>query len=185
MPFDLASLYSAGRSLSAVTIRAALDGDIDCLSAMVAQAANMHAQIAPRYFRSCPPASTTLLRATLKTMIESSATQQLFVAICDARAIALAQVGIEEQPQKLFRHAGRVSRLSWLWVEKGFRRRGIAQDLLRAVEDWSRAQDCREVMCHVLASNGPSQSLFQASGYADQTRILSFDLQPQNSAENR
>lgn len=186
MPFDFTPLHQACGLLIGVTIRAASVDDIDHLSAMIAQAANMHAEIAPHLFRRCPPAATERLRATLSKMVgKSPAQQQMLVAINDTRPIAVAQVGIEEQPQKLFRHERRVARLSWLWVEKHFRRKGVAKDLLQAVAAWSRAQNCGEIICHVVTSNDPSLSLFQASGYAKQTHILSLNLQPQDPAESR
>jgi aminoglycoside 6'-N-acetyltransferase I len=60
------------------------------------------------------------------------------------------------------------------FVREEFRQRGSGRALLRAAEDWARAQGCREMASDALASNEPSHRAHRALGFEVVDWCLNF-----------
>jgi aminoglycoside 6'-N-acetyltransferase I len=60
------------------------------------------------------------------------------------------------------------------FVLENFRRRGIGAALLRAAEDWSRAQGCKEIASDTQIDNDVSQRAHQALGFEIAERAVLF-----------
>jgi aminoglycoside 6'-N-acetyltransferase I len=61
-----------------------------------------------------------------------------------------------------------------LWVEPGFRRRGIAADLLKAVEGWARDEGLDWLGSDALIDNAESHAWHRAAGFSEVERLVVF-----------
>ena len=50
-------------------------------------------------------------------------------------------------------------------MREEFRGRGIGRQLMKAAEDWSRAQNCREIASDALVDNMESREAHSALGF--------------------
>lgn len=60
------------------------------------------------------------------------------------------------------------------FVQEGFRNRGVGKELMRAAEDWARAQGCREMASDALIDNQVSQQAHEALGFEVVDRCVHF-----------
>ncbi|HEY4013961.1 MAG TPA: GNAT family N-acetyltransferase [Polyangiaceae bacterium] len=60
------------------------------------------------------------------------------------------------------------------YVEPAHRARGVGRALMRAAEDWSKAQGCREVASDTWADHEPSQRAHEALGFEVVDRCVHF-----------
>lgn len=60
------------------------------------------------------------------------------------------------------------------FVAAGWQRQGIGGELLRAGEEWSRAQGCREMASDALVDNTVSQHAHEKLGYIAVDRCVHF-----------
>ena len=63
-----------------------------------------------------------------------------------------------------------------MYVLPAHRRRGLAQRLLRALEDWLRAQNVSALELHVLEQNQGARALYLAEGFRPIASILTKTL---------
>ena len=61
-----------------------------------------------------------------------------------------------------------------LWVEPGYRRAGVARELLAAVEQWARDQGLDWLGSDALLDNGVSHAWHSAAGFDEIERIVVF-----------
>lgn len=61
-----------------------------------------------------------------------------------------------------------------LWVEQGHRGRGVATQLLRAVEDWARSQGHHWLGSDALIENSESHDWHRAAGFEEVERLVVF-----------
>ncbi len=67
-----------------------------------------------------------------------------------------------------------VGYLEGVFVQEGFRRRGLAGELLAACEAWARAMGCREFASDCELNNTESLAFHQKAGFAEANRIICF-----------
>ena len=67
-----------------------------------------------------------------------------------------------------------VGYLEGIWVEEAHRNRGIAAALLRACEEWARAQGCTEFASDCELTNTDSIRFHEAMGFEEANRIVCF-----------
>jgi aminoglycoside 6'-N-acetyltransferase I len=61
------------------------------------------------------------------------------------------------------------------WYVNGeFRGRGVGRDLMRAAEDWARAQGCREMASDTWIDNEVSQRAHEALGFEVVDRCVNY-----------
>jgi aminoglycoside 6'-N-acetyltransferase I len=60
------------------------------------------------------------------------------------------------------------------FVQKAFRNKGVGAELMRAAEDWARAQGCFEMASDALISNQTSQRAHEALGFEVVDRCVHF-----------
>lgn len=60
------------------------------------------------------------------------------------------------------------------YVTAGARRQGLGSELIRAAEDWSRAQRAREIASDCLIDNQVSYTAHLALGYKEVERLIHF-----------
>lgn len=61
-----------------------------------------------------------------------------------------------------------------VYVAPPFRRRGVAERLVRDIEAWARAQGCLELASDAALDNGPSHAMHQALGFEETQRVVYF-----------
>jgi aminoglycoside 6'-N-acetyltransferase I len=60
------------------------------------------------------------------------------------------------------------------FVQEALRNRGVGKELMRAAEDWARAQGCLEMASDALIDNQVSESAHQALGFDVVDRCVHF-----------
>ena len=67
-----------------------------------------------------------------------------------------------------------VGYLEGVFIEEAYRRKGAASALLRACEDWARAQGCREFASDCELDNTDSLRFHMGAGFEEANRIICF-----------
>jgi aminoglycoside 6'-N-acetyltransferase I len=67
-----------------------------------------------------------------------------------------------------------VAFLEGIYVDDTHRRRGVARTLVKAVEDWARAQGCREFASDANLDNFTSHHMHNALGFKETERVVYF-----------
>ena len=60
------------------------------------------------------------------------------------------------------------------YVAPSWRGRGVGRALVRAVEDWTREQGCRELGSDALLDNAPSHAAHAGCGFEETERVVYF-----------
>lgn len=88
-----------------------------------------------------------------------------------------APVGFAELSIRLYAEdcvTDRVAYLEGWYVEPQSRRRGVGRALVRAAEDWARAQGCAEFASDALLDNHVSAAAHRALGFEETVQIRCF-----------
>jgi aminoglycoside 6'-N-acetyltransferase I len=67
-----------------------------------------------------------------------------------------------------------VAFLEGIYVKPEYRRQGIARQLIIAVEEWGRAQNCLQIASDTDIANLQSQSMHQSLGFSETQRVVFF-----------
>ena len=67
-----------------------------------------------------------------------------------------------------------VAYLEGLWVDPDLRRRGVAQDLVQAVESWARGEGLTELASDTGLENRPSQAFHAHLGFEETDRAICY-----------
>jgi len=73
--------------------------------------------------------------------------------------------------------------LEYLWVARGFRRRGVASMLLGTVIDRLRDADVHTVWLYILDGNDPAMRLYQRFGFQSTNERLPLPHNPERTEE--
>ena len=113
------------------------------------------------------------LEAWLATGMTGTLPSTNFVAEVDGTLVGFLQVGLRSHAESCdpLRPVGYVE--GW-FVRDGFRGRGIGRELLRAAEEWSRRQRCREMASDALIDNTASQQVHTACGFEEVERSVHY-----------
>jgi|SRR5262245_7427826 len=68
----------------------------------------------------------------------------------------------------------RVAFVEGWYVEPGYRRRGVGAALMRAAEEWGRANQCTELGSDTQLWNEPSIDAHKALGFEEVERLVAF-----------
>ena len=68
-----------------------------------------------------------------------------------------------------------VAYLEGIFVMPIMRRRGVAQELIKAVSDWARAHGCSELASDTPISNRRSQAVHRRLGFVETERVVFFN----------
>ena len=89
-----------------------------------------------------------------------------------ADAIGFAELNIRNYAEDCTTNA--IAYLEGWYVEPHARRRGVGAALVRAAEDWGRAQGCTEFASDALIDNDVSAAAHAALGFTETARIRCF-----------
>ncbi len=88
------------------------------------------------------------------------------------RAIGFAELNIRSYAEGC--ETDRVAYLEGWYVEAETRRTGVGSALIRAAEDWGRAQGCTEFASDALLENEVSERAHEALGFTEVERVRCF-----------
>ena len=97
---------------------------------------------------------------------------EAFLAIEDGEVAGFAEVSIRSHAEGC--RPGRIAYLEGWFVGQEWRGRGVGAALLRAVEDWGRAQGCQELASDTEIDNGGSAAAHCALGFQEAARVICF-----------
>ncbi|NLX82278.1 MAG: GNAT family N-acetyltransferase [Clostridiales bacterium] len=97
----------------------------------------------------------------------------VFLYTSGGHAVAFAQVQLRRDYVQ-GTSTSPVGYLEGIFVEPAHRKQGIATQLVRACQDWARAQGCREFASDCPMSNQDSYRFHLALGFVEAGRIICF-----------
>jgi ribosomal protein S18 acetylase RimI-like enzyme len=159
-------------------IRQAKDDDWDGVRALWRQVDDLHASLAPAYFRStarAPREWSELLAAP-----DAAVFVHLHVHVGvgeDAPSegpslIGFVSVRIFETPPDPAMVPLRRGHVEMLVVGRAHRRQGIGGRLMRHVSDWARGQGAAELVLTVWSGNEAAEAFYKHLGYRELSRVL-------------
>ena len=97
----------------------------------------------------------------------------VLMAVDDSgRAVGFAELSIRNYAEDCL--TNRVAYLEGWYVDPRARRQGVGAALVRAAEDWGRAQGCTEFASDALIDNDVSAAAHQALGFTETAQIRCF-----------
>jgi aminoglycoside 6'-N-acetyltransferase I len=98
---------------------------------------------------------------------------EVLLAVDDSgRAVGFAEVSIRPYAEGCY--SGRVAYLEGWYVDEAVRRQGIGAALVRAAEEWGRAQGCTELGSDTETENLDSAAAHRSVGFTEVERIICF-----------
>lgn len=98
---------------------------------------------------------------------------EVLIAIEDSgRAVGFAELTIRSCAEGCY--SGRVAYLEGWFVESAARGRGVGAALVKAAEEWARAQGCTEFASDTEIDNTASASAHERLGFEEINRIICF-----------
>jgi aminoglycoside 6'-N-acetyltransferase I len=88
------------------------------------------------------------------------------------RAIGFVELSIRPYAEGCY--SGRVAYLEGLFVDEPLRRRGVGAALVKAAEEWGRAQGCTEIGSDAEIDNQASAAAHRALGFTEVESIICF-----------
>jgi len=124
-----------------------------------------------------PDASPAELRAEAEALLsdrsQSGLPEAAFLAEADGQIVGFIEVGLRSHADGCNpRHP--VGFLEGWYVEPALRKRGVGAALVKAAEQWSRAQGCREMASDTWIDHQESQRAHAALGFEVVDRCVHF-----------
>lgn len=96
-----------------------------------------------------------------------------WLALCDGEIVATSGISVVEKPPYFGCPSGKLALISGMYTLPGYRRKGIARDLLCRVLDEAKAAGCG--IAHITASNA-GVPLYQSVGFTHNPNFLQRSL---------
>jgi ribosomal protein S18 acetylase RimI-like enzyme len=146
----------------AVTIRNAVDTDLDALIRLNAQVQRVHAQVCPADFKSLTD------EAEVRDFLASTMRQRdhtILVADLDGAVVGYAWIEIQDRPQTPFTWAKKRVFLHHICVDSGHQRLGVGSALITRVEEQALAAGIGEIALDMWPLNDTAQAFFKSCGH--------------------
>ena len=98
--------------------------------------------------------------------------EEVLLALDDTKVVGFAELSIRNIVDGC--ESGRVAYLEGWYVKPGARGKGIGHALVKAAEEWGRAQGCTEFASDVEIENEASARLHRALGFEETSRVICF-----------
>jgi ribosomal protein S18 acetylase RimI-like enzyme len=144
-----------------VTIRNAVDADLDELIRLNAQVQRLHAQVYPADFKSSTDEGE--VRDFLASVMRRP-DHTILVAQIDGAVVGYAWFEIQDRPQTPFTWSKKRVFLHHICVDSGQRRLGIGSALVTRVEERALAGGIGEVALDMWSLNDTAQAFFKSCG---------------------
>lgn len=99
--------------------------------------------------------------------------EAFFLAEADGAPVGFAEVSLRHDYVE-GSETSPVGYLEGVFVEEGYRRRGIAKALAASCEQWAAAEGCREFASDCRIENETSRLFHTAAGFTEASRIICF-----------
>jgi aminoglycoside 6'-N-acetyltransferase I len=90
----------------------------------------------------------------------------------DGSALGFAELSIRSHADACY--SGRIAYLEGWYVTSAARNKGVGRALVRAAEEWGRAQGCTEFASDALIENVVSIAAHRALGFTEIDRVVTF-----------
>jgi ribosomal protein S18 acetylase RimI-like enzyme len=144
-----------------VTIRNAVDADLDPLIGLNAQVQELHAQVYPAGFKSLTDEGE--VRDFLASVIRRT-DHTILLAQADGAVVGYAWIEIQDRPQKPFTWAKKRVFLHHICVDSRHRRLGVGSALITQVEERALAAGIGELALDMWSLNDPAKGFFKSCG---------------------
>jgi ribosomal protein S18 acetylase RimI-like enzyme len=144
-----------------VTIRNAVDADLDSLIRLNAQVQKLHAQVYPADFKSFTDERE--VRDFLASVIQRT-DHTIFLAQVDGAVVGYAWIEIQDRPQTPFTWAKKRIFLHHICVDSGHQRLGVGSALITRVEEQALAAGIGEFALDMWPLNDTAQAFFNSCG---------------------
>jgi ribosomal protein S18 acetylase RimI-like enzyme len=151
-------------------IRRAREDDWDDARALWREVDDLHAGLAPAYFRR-----TARAESEWRELL-TSADAAVFVAEEDRRPVGIVSVRVYETPPDPAMVPLRRGHVEMLVVSAAHRRHGVGQALMQEVASWARRQGAAEIVLTVWAGNEAAEAFYDRLGYRALSRVLHAKL---------
>jgi ribosomal protein S18 acetylase RimI-like enzyme len=158
-------------------IRRAREEDWEGARALWREVDELHAHLAPAYFRRTARAQTEWRE------LLTAGDAAVFVAEAPERGperagpiLGVVSVRVYETPPDPAMVPLRRGHVEMLVVSAAHRRRGLGGLLMAEVAAWARRQGAAELVLTVWAGNEPARSFYDRLGYRELSRVLSTKL---------
>jgi diamine N-acetyltransferase len=136
---------------------------------VISETFDFHRQAAPEFFRATdsPPPTPAVIEDVLR-----DGHGAWFLAEADGRIVGFATVRLRPAADEPFLVPEVRAHVESLGILPAWRRRGIGQRLMEAVEQWARQHDARRITLNVWEFNDGALRLYETLGYATFSRNL-------------
>jgi aminoglycoside 6'-N-acetyltransferase I len=108
-----------------------------------------------------------------RTFLSGSQSAIAFVAVVEGELIGFAEASLRRDYVNGCKSSP-VAFLEGIYVAPAARRRGVAEALVKAVEDWGRSAGCAEFASDTSPENDASQRLHLSLGFEETQRVVFF-----------
>jgi ribosomal protein S18 acetylase RimI-like enzyme len=144
-----------------ITIRAAVDGDVEQLAALSASVQHLHIAGRPDVFKATGPQA---LRDLFRRRLAES-TARIWIAETAGIVVGYAVTVDKRQEENVYTHARSWREIEEIAVRAEHRRRGAAGALLRHIEIAMQADGISVVELNTWAFNNTARSSFERLGF--------------------
>jgi ribosomal protein S18 acetylase RimI-like enzyme len=144
-----------------VTIRNAVDADLDSLIRLSAQVQELHAQVYPADFKSLTDERE--VRDFLGSVMRRT-DHTILLAQVDGAVVGYAWIEIEDRPQTPFTWAKKRVFLHHICIDFGHRRLGVGSALITRIEERAGAAGIGEFALDMWSLNDTARAFFKSCG---------------------
>jgi len=160
----------------AVHVRHARRDDWPAVRELLREVDDLHARLAPEYFRSSPRSDgewSRLMEEDTGAVFVAEAPQ---AAVGDAVAVLIARIyDTPDNPAMVQRRRVHIETL----VVRGKRRReGIGRRLMDEAVSWARGHGAVEVVLTTWVGNADAEAFYRRLGYRELSRVLYAPIKP-------
>ena len=159
-----------------VTIRNAVDADLDPLIRLNKQVQELHAQVYPADFKSLTDEGE--VRDFLASVIRRT-DHTILLAQVDGAVVGYAWFEIQDRPQTPFMWAKKRVFLHHICVDSGHRRLGVGSALITRVEERALAAGIGEFVLDMWSLNDAAQAFFKSCGLETYRLFLRKQTSPE------
>lgn len=158
-------------------VRAAGPGDVDALAELWHEADELHARVAPGFFRRPELARGRERAEEALHDAEESGHEAILVAVdADERVVGACHLQIYDTPVGHTMVPQRRGHVETLIVARAERRRGCGRVLMEAATAWARARGAAQLLLTVWAGNEDAERFYAALGYRTISQVLGTEL---------
>ena len=156
-----------------LTIRRATLADYEPVCQVLAEVDALHQQALPGIFQT-PPGPVRDREYIASVLADENSA--LFVAEIAGQLAGVAQVMLRDASPIPLLVPRRFAIVDSLAVRAAFRRRGVGQKLMAAVEEWAADRGVSDIELNVFEFNGAAIAFYERLGYATRSRRMARTL---------